>query len=119
MASIKMNGLDELERDLKDMQITKTEEERILKKCGDIFVKKVKENTPVLTGYTKKSVKKKLVKENEGRAVEVSVNAWDAIFSEYGTSKNKAHVGFFENSIEDASEEVFNYVEKEIFKDEK
>lgn len=112
-----LSGLDELVDLCEEMDISDTKERKALNIGGDILLKSALENAPELTGYTEKSIKKKITKNDDGdTSVEISVNAWDAGFNEWGSSKNKSHIGFFENAINDKLDEAIQAMKDVILK---
>ncbi len=112
-----LSGLDELVDLCEEMDISDAKERKALNVGGDILLKSAIENAPDLTGYTEKSIKKKITKNDDGdKCVKISVNAWDGVFSEYGSSKNKSHIGWFENSIDNNLDEAIQSMKDVILK---
>lgn len=112
-----LSGLNELVTICNEMEISDTKERKALNIGGEILLKSAIENAPELTGYTEKSIKKKITKNDDGdTSCVISVNAWDAGFNEWGSSKNKNHIGFFENAIDDKLDEAIRAMKEVILK---
>lgn len=117
MSNWDLSGLDELVDLCDELDISDTKERKALNVGGDILLKSALENAPNLTGYTEKSIKKKITSNDDGdKCVKISVNAWDAGFNEWGSSKNKSHIGFFENAIDDKLDEAIRAMKDVILK---
>lgn len=112
--SIELQGFDELIKDIEEMQISDSERTKCLNECGDLIIDNIKNNpkAPNVTGRTKESIKKS-VKSNE-LTVTLGVN-WGGD-EEWGSSKNRKYVGFFENGVEDSSDKIEEAVKKLIDK---
>lgn len=117
MGDFDLSGLDELVTMCDELEISDTKERKALNIGGEILLKSAIENAPELTGYNKKSIKKKITKSDDGdKSCEISVNAWDAKFIDWGTSKNKKYVNWFENAIDDVADEVIEAMKDVILK---
>lgn len=114
--SVEGFGFEDLIKEFEDMEISEEKQKKALSKAGEVILKNAIENVPELTGYTKKSIKKVIKKIDGDIACEIKVNSWDAIFAEYGTSKDRSHVGWFSRSVEDSEEDVIKEITKEVFK---
>lgn len=110
MDGIEIKGLDDVINWIDGIEISDNLEHRALNAGGKIFLNSAKESSPELTGYTKKSIKGGIKRANGDKVYHVTVNAWDAIFSEYGSSKNKAYVGWFSRAIDNVEEQASNTI---------
>lgn len=114
MDGIEIKGLDDVINWLDGVELSDNLERRALNAGGKIFLNSAKEASPELTGYTKKSIKGGTKITNGDKVYHVTVNAWDAIFSEYGSSKNKKYVGWFTRAIDSVEEEASNAIAEVI-----
>ncbi|MDU7250842.1 MAG: HK97 gp10 family phage protein [Clostridium sp.] len=120
MASMELNGLDELIRKVQDMGKAGVRvENAALKKAGELIVEEAKNNVPVKTEKLKKGLKVSGVRKKGGnKFVLAGIQKGDnskifyGKFLEFGTSKMKAQP-FMGPAYESKKEEA-----KEIIKDE-
>lgn len=108
MNSIEVKGLDELIKYTEDMTLKPSEEKAAMKMALAPAKAKLEADTP--KGYTKKlsQIKEKITREDFATVGKLSLGAWWDIFNEYGTSRTKKHVGFFERSINDTQDIVLS-----------
>lgn len=117
MSDWDLSGLDELVDLCSELEISDTKERKALNIGGEILLKSTIKNAPELTGYTKESIKKKITKNDDGdKCCKIYVGAWYAKFTDWGTSKNKKNIGWFENAIDDKIEEAVKSLEDVILK---
>lgn len=116
MSGIEVQGLDELDKLFHDIEITEQKEKKALKLALDLYSSSAKNSAPRLTGHTEKSIKSKIGRHDGNLAAITKVNAWDAIFGEYGSSKNKKYVGWFSNAVDNTTTEAINIVKEIILK---
>lgn len=111
---IEIEGLEELTEFLQDMNIDEADEVRAVKKAIDIIADEVEKNTP--EGATKrlKKIKKSVKKEGFATVGKVKMGAFYDVFQEFGTSKSKTNVGFFERSINKTENEAIEIITKEL-----
>ncbi|EKS4344848.1 HK97 gp10 family phage protein [Clostridium botulinum] len=120
MASMELNGLDELIRKVQDMGKAGVRvENAALKKAGELIVEEAKNNVPVKTEKLKKGLKVSGVRKKGGnKFVLAGIQKGDnskifyGKFLEFGTSRMKAQP-FMGPAYESKKEEA-----KEIIKDE-
>ncbi|AKC63166.1 HK97-gp10 family putative phage morphogenesis protein [Clostridium tepidum] len=120
MASMELDGLDELIRKVQDMGKAGVRvENAALKKAGELIVEEAKNNVPVKTEKLKKGLKVSGVRKKGGnKFVLAGIQKGDnskifyGKFLEFGTSKMKAQP-FMGPAYESKKEEA-----KEIIKDE-
>lgn len=115
---ISITGLDELIKMCEDMEISEQKQRKALNIAGNIILEATQENAPDVSGYTKDSIKKKVSSKNNEVTCEIASTAWDSVFTEYGSSKNKKYIGWFSNSVESSMEEAINAM-KEVILNEK
>lgn len=104
--SFEGDTFEDLIKEFEEMEISEEKQKKALKVGGAIIYKNVVDNAPYLKGFTKKSIKNKIKKIDGDIACVISVNSWDAIFTEFGTSKSRKHIGWFTRAVEDVEEEA-------------
>lgn len=107
MSEILVDGFAEFEEMLKDMTISEEDEKKFLRKAIKPIAEGLKKDTP--KGYTGKLAKvKTAVKREELLTVAtVKAGAWWDIFQEFGTSKTKKNIGYFDKSVQNSQDEAF------------
>ena len=116
MSYIELEGFEEFEEFIKNMALDTLTKKQSVRAGIKEIAKGLEEDSPVgPTGEL--SEIKTSVKENalaiEGTA---KSEAFYDIFQEYGTSEQKAHVGYFERSVEANTDAAISKVAKVIFK---
>lgn len=117
-SNFRLEGIEDLEKYLKNNEMSEQKERNILKKVGGIIKSEVEKNTPKKTGKLKKNVRVKIKKLYGGTSVIVDFNNnvfWD-IFQELGTSEQRKNIGFFTRSINNVEEEVLRVIKNEVYK---
>ena len=116
MARIELTGFEELEAELQKMTITKADERKAMKIAIEPVAKELKANTPI--GHTKRlSNVKATVKQEEFSTVGiVRSEAFYDVFQEYGTSYQKANVGYFDKSISSTQDKAVEILAKTLLK---
>lgn len=111
---MEIEGLEELMKDFSDMVIDEAEEKRALNNvCKDLKTK-LENSSPL--GKTKKlkKIKKAVKSDGLGFSVVLYSGAFYDIFQEFGTSKQKAHVGYFERTVRQESDNVLKTLAQEL-----
>jgi HK97 gp10 family phage protein len=116
MASIDIDGFDDLEQLLQDMTITPSDEKKAMKKALEPIAQEVEMNAPERTGYSRKQIKTTVNKEDFATIGRVKLGAWYSIFNEFGTSQSKKWIGFFERSVNKAKDEAIEILTRELLK---
>lgn len=117
MAEIEFDGFDELESLLQEMTIDEADERRAMKKAIDIIGDEVDRNTPVgATQRLKKSLKRQVTKEGFATVGIVRFGVFYDLFQEFGTSRSKKNVGFFERSVNNTQDEALSVLANELLK---
>lgn len=113
---IKLEGFDEFEDMLSRMNITDKEERSILENAVEPAFAALERDAP--RGKTGKlsNIKFSIKKVGFATTATLRVGAYWGMFQEFGTSYQKAHVGFFERSIKSTEDKVINEMSKELFK---
>lgn len=119
MASVKLTGMDDFFDKLQQMEISNNLEMRALSAGGNIIKANIIKNTPKGTvGKLEKGTTGKVGKLSNGEmAYKIVVKAYYAGFVDWGTSKSKKNVGYFERAIEEVHKEAIEEVKKVILKE--
>lgn len=110
MDGIEINGLDELINFTDSLTITDTDEKKIMKNAMEPTIQEVNDNAPVRTGKMKKGIKGTVKKQDFATVGEIKLNKWYSQFTEYGTSQDKSHVGWFSRSVDNTKDEVIHRI---------
>ena len=116
MSRIEIEGWDDLEKTLSELTIDKSKERVAMKTAIQPVAKELKANTP--KGKTRRlSNVKAVVKQEEFATVGiVRSDAFYDIFQNYGTSKSKKNVGYFDKSIDSTQDLVIEVLAKTLLK---
>lgn len=98
--AIVVEGFIELEKQLDDMQISDQKKKDILYKAASYAKSKVEAATYKRTGKLRRSWRIKFQRLDGNQAVRIYSIATHDIYNEFGSSTNKAHVGFFSGTID-------------------
>ncbi|WP_195948146.1 HK97-gp10 family putative phage morphogenesis protein [Paraclostridium bifermentans] len=114
--TIELDGFEEFQEFIEDMSLDISTKRQAVRVGINEIGKGLENDTPVgLTGELAEI--KTSVKENalatEGTA---KSNAFYDVFQNFGTSEQKAHVGYFDRSVESNTEEAISKVAETIFK---
>lgn len=93
-------GFIELGEAIDDMQISDQKKRKALFDAAQYTIGKVKEASPVRRKILKNSWSYRYQRVDGNLAVRVYSKANHDIYNEYGSSTNKAHIGFFSNTID-------------------
>lgn len=116
MASVEIDGFDELEGLLQDMTITPAAEKKAMKKALEPIYEEVIKNAPESTGDLKRQIKTSVKKEDFATIGTVKLGAWYSIFNEFGTSRSKKNIGFFERSVNNSKDQAIRILTEELLK---
>lgn len=116
MAGIELQGFEELENLLQDMTIDEYDEKKAIKKAIDIIANEVEKNTPMGATGRLKRLKKTVKKEGLATVGIIKMGAFYDIFQEFGTSKSKKNVGFFERSVNKTQDQAVEILSNELLK---
>lgn len=111
---IEIEGLDELTDFLADMTIDEADENKAMRKAIEPIYEEVVKNSPSDMGYLRRNIKKQVKKEDLSTVGIVKLGAWYSMFNEFGTSKNKSHIGFFNRAVEKSKDESLEILKKEL-----
>lgn len=114
MNGIEIEGFEELETMLQEMTITEEDEKKAMKLAINPIAEEVEKNTPEDTGKLKKSVKRQVKKDGLAIVGIVRMGRFYDTFQEFGTSKSKKNVGFFERSVNKSQNEAVKILGAEL-----
>lgn len=111
---IEYSGFDELESLIQDMVITDQDERKAMKAAIKSVYDKTQNATPVRSTTLKKSEVMQVKKEDFATVGIVRYGVFWDLFNEFGTSKDKSHVGFFERAVNDTNDEVISILTENL-----
>ena len=113
---IELDGYDEFEELLKNMTLDVADKKRAIRAGAKIVANSLEENTPV--GKTGNLAKIKIKVKDKVLYTEATIQskAFYDIFQNFGTSQQKAHIGYFDRSVEESTENAVKAVAEVIFK---
>ena len=115
--SVKINGLDEVIETFEKLELKDNEVKWILiETCGDLTLK-LKEyikNNVYRQGQTLKGVKGRLTTYRGDRSYKISITNKDILYIDYGSRKNSKYKNFFEDFIDDHTDELVKDIEEAI-----
>lgn len=114
MASIEFDGFDEIEKHLSDMILKESDKKKAMRTAITPVAEEVKENAPTKTRRLQKSVKIQVKREELAIVGIVKMGQWYSAFQEFGTSQQKANVGFFERSVNKTTNKVVATLANEL-----
>ena len=116
---VRITGLDEVIETLEKLELEDNEVKWILiETCGNLTLK-LKEyikNNVYRQGQTLKGVKGRLTTYQGDRTYKISITNKDILYIDYGSRKNSEYINFFENFIDDHTDELVKNIEEEINK---
>lgn len=117
MASLEIEGFEEFEKFLsEDMVLDEATKKKSVRAGITKIGKSIEKYSP--EGKTKKLKVVKIKVKNTGLAIEGSAasGAFYDVFQNFGTSEQKANVGYFDRAFDDASGEAMEAAAEIIFK---
>lgn len=116
MSGIELEGWEDLEKTIQELTLTPAEEKSAMQKAIKPVAKALEANTP--KGRTKRLSKVKTIVKSDGFSVVgiVGSEAFYDIFQNYGTSKQKRNVGYFDKAIDSNVQDVVNTLGKTLLK---
>lgn len=114
--TIELDGLDEFQEFVENMALDVTTKRQAVRVGIKEIGQGLEEDTPV--GPTGELAEIKISVKESNLAVEGTAKseAFYDVFQEFGTSEQKANVGYFERSVEDHKDEAISKVAEVIFK---
>ncbi|PJI09978.1 MULTISPECIES: HK97-gp10 family putative phage morphogenesis protein [Clostridium] len=108
MAGITVDGLDNLIDNLDKMTLTEADKKKVMKNAIEPAYEEVMQNAPKRKGGIQKGIKSTVKVEDFAVIGQITLGTWYTQFTEYGTSQQKAHVGWFERSINKTMDDVIS-----------
>ena len=108
-------GFDDVFKDLDDMNISDQKKRRALRIGCDIVKSEIEEATPIRTSKMKESWKGTIKRFDGNLGFEIKGDTPQDIENEYGSSRNKKHVGFFSKAVDRVTDKAVNAIAREIF----
>lgn len=111
---IELEGFEELEGFIRNGNLTPEDESKAIRKALNPIKNQLEKDTP--KGLSEKLSKSKITIKKEGFATVgvVKAGTFYGMFQEFGTSKSKKHVGYFERAVEDSKNEALEILSEEI-----
>lgn len=113
MMGIEIEGLDEFTNMLENMTIDEADEKKAMRNAIKPIAEEIEKNTPKRTGRLAK-LSKTVKKEGFATVGIVRTKVFYDIFQEFGTSKQKKNVGYFDRSVKNVENEALNILSKEL-----
>jgi len=113
VASIEIEGFEELEEFLQNLTVTDSDEKKAMKLAIDVIANEVEKNTPERTGKLKR-IKKTVKKDGFGTVGTIKMGVFYDIFQEFGSSQQKKNIGFFERSVNNTKDKAIQVLTKEL-----
>ena len=114
--AIEIKGFDDIFKDLDDMNISDRKKRKALKEGAEIVRQSVVDNSPVRTGRMKKRWKSTIKRFDGNLGFEIKGDTVQDIENEFGSIKNKKHIGFFSNAVDKVSDKAVNVIAKGVLK---
>ena len=114
MSGIEVEGFDDLENTIQSMTLTDSDKTKAMKAAIKPMYDTTQNVTPVRSGALKQSEKMQVKKEDMATVGIVRYGKFWDIFNEFGTSKDKSHVGFFSRAIDQSSDEAVQILAKQL-----
>lgn len=114
--AIEIKGFDDIFNDLDDMNISDKKKRIALREGAEIVRQAVIDNSPVRSGKMKKRWKSTIKRFDGNLGFEVRGDTVQDIENEFGSSKNKKHIGFFSNAVDKVTDKAVNSISKGVLK---
>lgn len=114
MGEINFEGLEEFQEMLEQMTLTDNDERSSMRKAIKVIADQVEQDSP--RGKTGKLSKARTSVKKDGLGIvgEVKAGAYWDVFMEYGTSYQKAHVGYFDRAVTSTQNEALSILIREL-----
>lgn len=114
--AIEIKGFEDIFKDLDDMDISDKKKRKALKEGAEIVMQAVIDNSPEASGQMKKRWKSTIKRFDGNLGFEIKGDTVQDIENEFGSSKNKKHIGFFSNAVDKVSDKAVNIIAKGVLK---
>lgn len=117
MADIDFSGLDDIEDLLQNMKLTERDKTKSMREAIKPVYEKTNNATPMSSGRLKKSEEMLVRKEDLATVGIVRYGVfWDRFNEfEYGGSRNKSHVGFFDRAVKNSTNAAVKILANNLF----
>lgn len=112
--SIRIQGFEDVFKDLDDMNISDAKKKRALNSGAEIVLEAVKKASPVRTGRMRDRWKARIRRIDGDLGFEVKGDTLEDIYNEFGSTSNKQHIGFFSKAVDKVADRVVNTVISEV-----
>lgn len=111
---IELEGMEEFTDFLQGMTIDEDDEKKAVRQAIKPIADEIEKNTP--EGNTKrlKKISKTVKKDGFATIGIVRTKAFYDLFQEFGTSQQKANVGYFDRSVKNTEDEALKILAKEL-----
>ena len=120
MNGIEISGLDELSESLSEMALSDAKERSAIRKAVKKIATELEKDSPKRTSNKSNlklsKVKVTVSKDGITNVGMVKTGAWWDKFQEFGTSKSKKNVGYFERSVRKTEDEAVQILGEELLK---
>ena len=114
MSGIEIDGFEDWEEYVQSMTLTENDKRTAMKSAIEPIKEEVANNTPVKTKKLQKSIKTQVKKEDFAIAGIVRMGKFYDRFQEFGTSQQKANVGFFERAVNKSRGRAIGILAREL-----
>lgn len=114
MMGIEIKGFDDIFNELDDMNISDKKKRKALKESSGIIKQEIEDNSPKYTGKMKKRWQNKIKRFDGNLGFEIRGDTVQDIYNEFGSSKNKKHIGFFSKAVDRTADKAVDIIVKEI-----
>lgn len=119
MSGINIEGFEDLESMMQELTTSDTKERAALRKAIMPIAKQLEKDSPKRSSSFKMKLSKikiKVRKVDLANVATASAGAWWDRFNEFGTSKSKKNVGYFEKGVNRSKDEALKVLSEEILK---
>lgn len=114
--TIELDGLDEFQEFVEDMFLNITTKKQAVRQGIKVIGQGLENDTPIGPTGELSEIETSVKESNLAVEGTTKSKAFYDVFQNYGTSEQKANVGYFDRSIEDHKEEAISKVAQTIFR---
>lgn len=112
--NIEINGFDDLEKFIQDMTLTEQDKNKAMRAALKPVYEVTQKDTPVRSEKLKESEVMQVKKQGFATVGIVRYGVFWDVMNEFGNSKNKQHVGFFERAVNKTTNEALSILASEL-----